>query len=42
MTEHNLRFYQNLMVQIREAIEADKMTDFVAAFQEKYKDDRKM
>ena len=42
MTEHNLRFYQNLMAKIREAIEQDKMADFVAAFQEKYKDDRKM
>ena len=42
MTEHNLRFYQNLMTQIREAIEADKMADFVATFQEKYNDDRKM
>ena len=42
MTEHNIHFYQHLMVQIREAVEADKMAEFVSAFQEKYKDDRKM
>ncbi|MGN0919985.1 MAG: tRNA guanosine(34) transglycosylase Tgt [Alphaproteobacteria bacterium] len=42
LTEHNIHFYQNLMAQIRAAIASDTMADFVAAFQEKYKDDRKM
>jgi queuine tRNA-ribosyltransferase len=35
MTLHNLRFYQNLMQGLRDAIEADRLEDFVADFLEK-------
>jgi queuine tRNA-ribosyltransferase len=41
LTEHNIHFYENLMRQIRLAIEQNTFDDFYNAFQEKYKNDRK-
>ena len=35
MTQHNLRFYQNLMQGLRDAIEAERLEEFVTAFLEK-------
>jgi len=35
MTLHNLRFYQNLMQGLRDAIEANRLASFVADYQEK-------
>jgi queuine tRNA-ribosyltransferase len=35
MTLHNLRFYQNLMQGLRDAIEASRLEEFVADFLEK-------
>jgi queuine tRNA-ribosyltransferase len=37
MTIHNLRFYQNLMQGLREAIAADRLDGFVSAYLEKLK-----
>lgn len=42
LTWHNIHFYQNLMKQIRGAIEENKYQEFHDAFMEKYKHDRKM
>lgn len=42
LTAHNLHFYQNLMSQIRAAIEADSFADFHEAFRERFAHDRKM
>ena len=42
LTEHNIHFYQNLMKQIRTAIEENRYQDFHDAFMERYRHDRKM
>ena len=35
MTIHNLRFYQNLMQGLRDAIDAGRLEDFVSEYLEK-------
>ncbi len=42
LTAHNIRFYQNLMRQIREAIAAGEFDAFQAAFHATFKNERKM
>jgi len=37
MTEHNLRFYQQLMQNLRDAIAAGRLTTFAAAFLDRYR-----
>ena len=41
LTEHNIHFYENLMKQMREALEQCTFDRFYANFQEKYKVERK-
>jgi queuine tRNA-ribosyltransferase len=36
MTEHNIRFYQTLMADLRAAISEGRLTAFAAAFRERY------
>ena len=42
LTQHNIWFYQNLMRQIRQAIEENHFTEFHDQFMERYAHDRKM
>lgn len=42
LTQHNIHFYQNLMKQIRSAIEENRYQKFHDDFMEKYAHDRKM
>lgn len=42
LTWHNIRFYQNLMHQIRQAIEEDRYQAFHDSFMERYAHDKKM
>jgi len=42
LTWHNIRFYQNLMRQIRQAIEENRYQSFHDDFMNKYAHDRKM
>jgi len=42
LTWHNIHFYQNLMRQIRQAIEENRYQDFHDSFMERYAHDRKM
>lgn len=42
LTHHNIHFYENLMKQIRTAIEKGEFTSFYENFQQKYVNDRKM
>ncbi len=42
LTQHNIWFYQNLMKQIRQAIEENRFTEFHNQFMERYAHDRKM
>ncbi len=42
LTEHNIHFYQNLMKQIRTAIEENRYQAFHDTFMERYRHDRKM
>ncbi len=41
LTQHNIHFYENLMKQIRSAIEENRYEAFYQAFSERYKDERK-
>jgi queuine tRNA-ribosyltransferase len=37
MTEHNIRFYQALMADLRTAISEGRLTAFASAFRERYR-----